>query len=70
MMKIPSPLAHDLREQFAQICKGPVWDGNVICSTRRDRLWERGLVSRVQGWNFLSEDGVRFAVENGFLKVP
>lgn len=36
-----------LREQLEQLVKGPVWDGNVICKSHREELFELGLAVRV-----------------------
>lgn len=45
--------------------KGPTWDGNLISKSERDALVERGFVSRWNGWNFLTEEGVEAAVAGG-----
>jgi len=49
-------------DQLLQFCRGPVWDGNVIGKTQRDRLIEHGLVERVNGWSFLTKEGVMLCV--------
>ena len=43
--------------------QGPVWDGNLVSKTGRDILVERGLASREEGWNFLTNAGVRLATD-------
>lgn len=49
-------------DQLIQLAKGPVWDGNLIGKTCRDELFKAGLVGRWGGWNFLTEEGIKYAV--------
>lgn len=42
---------------------GPVWDGNIICKSERDALFETGHIERYEGWNFLTEKGVKAALQ-------
>lgn len=44
---------------------GPTWDGNLISKSDRDELVDAGLCNRWEGWNFLTETGVRTAVSGG-----
>ena len=55
-------------EQFAQIAKGPVWDGNLISKDERDHLFKSGLINRREGWNFITEYGMGIACHLGILK--
>lgn len=41
---------------------GPTWDGNIPSKSGRDDLVERGLAERWNGWQWLTRDGVDFAV--------
>ena len=36
-----------LHEQLEQLVNGPVWDGDVICKSHRDELFDLGLAIRV-----------------------
>lgn len=57
-------------EQLAQIAKnGPVYDGNLISKGDRDELQKAGLVGRWGGWNFLTEEGVKYAANLYILKA-
>lgn len=56
-------------DQLIQLAKGPVWDGNLIGKTARDRLVVAGLVCRWGGWNFLTKDGIKYAVNLEILKA-
>lgn len=54
-------------DQFAQIVDHPVWDGNLISKTARDRLVGHGLVDSGYGWNYLTAKGIDVAVALGLL---
>ena len=56
-------------EQFAQIVKGPVWDGNLISKHDRDELVKAGLIARREGWNFTTDRGIQAAIEFNLLKA-
>lgn len=47
---------------------GPTWDGNICTKAGRGELFETGLASRVNGFSFLTEEGVRAASEWNVLK--
>ena len=40
-------LPKHLHEQLNQLVNGPVWDGDIICKSYRDRLFWFGLAVRV-----------------------
>ena len=40
---------------------GPTWDGNLVSKQGRDTLVRLGLAGRVDGWNYLTRDGVDLA---------
>lgn len=42
---------------------GPVWDGNIISKAGRDQLIRMRFADRVDGWAFLTREGVQLAVE-------
>lgn len=44
---------------------GPTWDGEVPSKAGRSDLFDRGLVQRADGWNWLTDDGVKIDVEIG-----
>ncbi len=48
-------------DQLIQLAKGHVWDGNLISKHDRDELFKAGLVGRWGGWNFLTEEGIKYA---------
>lgn len=55
-------------KQLVQFISGPVWDGNIIDKGSRDELFKRGYISRTEGFNFLSTQGVTLLIDLGFLK--
>lgn len=55
-------------EQLSQISKGPVWDGDLISKHDRDKLFKSYLLVRAEGFNSLSEQGLRVAKWVGLLK--
>lgn len=58
---------HHKNEVLMQLfVSGPTWDGNLISKGDRDDLVVAGLADRWQGWNFLTEAGVKTAVSGGY----
>lgn len=55
-------------ETFRQIVARPVWDGDLVSKTERDRLVKVGVVFRKDGYNCLSALGVQVAVALGLLR--
>lgn len=45
---------------------GPTWDGNLVSKSDRDTLVAAGLATKWEGWNYLTEDGVKTAVSGGY----
>ena len=41
---------------------GPTWDGDVISKTARDELYEAKFIDRLDGWQWLTRDGVELAM--------
>jgi len=57
-------LTPDAIEVLGQLfVHGPTWDGNLISKSGRDQLVRVGLAARWNGWQWLTEDGVRSSVE-------
>lgn len=44
---------------------GPTWDGNIPSKSGRDELFDLKLATRINGWSFLTADGMRLAMANG-----
>ncbi len=44
---------------------GPTWDGHIVSKAGRDQLFDLKLASRVEGYSFLTADGIRWALRNG-----
>jgi hypothetical protein len=55
-------------EQLKQISNVPVWDGDLIGKSDRDRLFEMGLIDRAHGYNFLTAKGIKACLELRILK--
>lgn len=43
--------------------QGPIWDGNLPSKPARNELADRGMVARCHGFNYLTTDGMIFAVK-------
>lgn len=55
-------------DQLKQFVDGIIWDGHVISKSDRDELVKEGYVKRYEGFNFLTEKGVKFLIDKGFGK--
>lgn len=44
---------------------GPTWDGNIPSKSGRDELFDLKLATRIQGYSWLTADGIRLALSNG-----
>lgn len=42
--------------------KGPTWDGNIVDKCGRGELIKAGLADRIEGFSFLTKEGVQLAV--------
>lgn len=42
---------------------GPVWDGNVVSKAGRDELIKNNLAYRYEGWQSLTREGLKLALE-------
>jgi hypothetical protein len=56
-----SGAAKEVMMQF--FVTGPVWDGNLIAKSGRDELVDKGLAFRTNGWQSLTKQGLRVAME-------
>lgn len=54
-------------DTLKQLAMGPVWDGDLVSKTDRDCFVRAGWATRTDGWNIITEPGVRVAVVLGFL---
>ena len=41
---------------------GPTWDGNVPSKSGRDELVSLGLADRMDGWQWLTREGIDFSL--------
>jgi hypothetical protein len=41
-------------EQLTHFAKGPIWDGNLVSKASRDILFDKGLIDRHNGFQFLT----------------
>jgi len=41
---------------------GPTWDGNICTKAGRGELFELGLANRINGFAFLTKEGVELAI--------
>lgn len=41
---------------------GPTWDGDVPSKSGRDELVDLGLVDRMDGWQWLTREGIDFSL--------
>jgi hypothetical protein len=57
-----------INEALAQLVT-VTWDGNLIGKSVRDWLVERGLVQRLDGFNWLTPKGVEHCVTLKILKT-
>lgn len=55
-------------EQLMQ-CATATWDGNLIDKSARDRLVKHGLLTRIHGYNVVTQKGLEYLVELRLL-VP
>lgn len=39
-------------------CRRTVWDGNVVSKYARDRLVKKGLATRWNGWQVITQEGM------------
>lgn len=45
---------------------GPTWDGDICSKSGRGELFEAQLASRVNGWSFLTKEGIEMALSGGY----
>lgn len=49
-------------EQLLQIFDGKVWDGDLISKHDRDVLFEYGLITRHDNYNYISQRGIKLCI--------
>jgi hypothetical protein len=53
-MPVLSPAEHEVLQQ----CRMTVWDGNVVSKRARDELFHKGLITRWNGWQVITQEGM------------
>lgn len=59
-IRVLSSAAVDVLEQL--FINGPCWDGNLVSKSGRSELVEVGLAFRRDGWQSLTQEGLRLAI--------
>jgi len=62
------PLLSSMEMEQLQQLQVPTWDGNVISKSVRDSLWDKGLIDRWNGYQFLTIYGFAVIETLGLLK--
>lgn len=68
-MKRKKELDKVQREQLAQIFENPICDGDLISKIARDALNAAGLVTKHDGINYITGEGVRIAFTLGIGNI-
>lgn len=63
------PLGREEWEQLRVLARATVHDAQILSKNGRDLLVQRGFVARMEGWNFITPQGVRHAHLWGILKT-
>jgi len=59
-----TPLSTFAVEAILQLWRtGVVWDGNLVSKQGRDELVKQGLADRINGFNFLTKEGILLVSE-------
>ena len=61
----PNPVPTEQLLQLLRI----VWDGDLISKSDRDTLVKMGYVERVNGFQIITGEGIRYLVANGFIRA-
>jgi hypothetical protein len=67
-MARPNNVATATIDCLAQLTFGPVWDGNLISKSERDRFKQAGWVDQRAGFNFLTATGVSICATLNLLR--
>jgi hypothetical protein len=59
-MRGMSSSAHEVMWQLFK--NGPTWDGDIVSKSGRGELFKASLASRVEGWSYLTAEGMELAV--------
>jgi hypothetical protein len=54
-------------EQLVCFLKGPIFDGDLVSKEARDRLVKSEMIFRANGYQSLTDKGVRTLIDLGFL---
>lgn len=54
-------------EQLIQLFHGVTWDGDLISKSDRKELVKAGLAGQDEGWNYITEQGIQFLEQGGFI---
>lgn len=55
-------------EQLTQL-RNATWDGNLISKTARSALYKKGLITRFNGWQVVTKEGLAVLDTLGYLKA-
>ena len=56
-------LSNNAEEVLMQLfLQGPTWDGNLVSKSGRDLLFKMQMVDGYDGWQWLNESGMRYAL--------
>lgn len=49
-------------------CRRTIWDGYVCSKSARDSLCDRGFITRCQGWQVVTQEGMAILDTLGYMK--
>lgn len=64
----PSLLTESEIQQLCQLIE-VTFDGKLLSKDARNKLVGRGYAQKLEGWNWLTETGVKALVDSGFLNA-
>ena len=59
---------HAIEVAWQLFRNGPTWDGNIISKAARDELHKLGYIDRLDGWQWLTREGVTLCFAAQFDK--
>lgn len=67
LMNMPdlSPAEMDVLKQ----CATCTWDGNILSKTARNKLAEKGLLTRCSGWQVVTDKGIKILDLLGIIRA-
>lgn len=60
-------MENNYHEVLAQLFNGVTWDGDLISKSIRDHAIKIGHAKRISGWNFLTEKGIRYMIDESLV---